>query len=75
MSWSQHLNTQLCMSLTMMAVSVRSHRSPIPDGGGGGFWVFMVAACGGRYWIEGSGVSVAGVMAGSGFGRDWVGVG
>ena len=55
MSWSQQLNTQVCVSLTMMAVSVRSHRSPIPDDGGGGFLVVMLAAGGGRYWIEETG--------------------
>ena len=62
-------------SLTSMPVSVRSHRRPIPDAGSGGFLVEMVAAGGGRYWSEGSGVNVAGLMAGSGFRRDWVRVG
>ena len=37
--------------------------------------VVMVAAGGGRYSIEGSAVNVAGVMAGSGYGRDGVRVG
>ena len=38
-SWSQHLRAPLCVSLPRMAVSVRSHRSPFPDGGGCGFWL------------------------------------
>ena len=44
-------------------MSVRGHRRSIPDSGSCGFLVELVAAGGGRYWSEGSRVSVAGLMA------------
>ena len=62
-SWSHRLNPRLCVSVTEMAVSLRMHRSPIPDGVGR-FLVVMVASGGGGYSIEGSAVGVVGVMAG-----------
>ena len=55
---------QHCLSLPMIAVSVRSHLSPIPDGGGGGVWWWWWQQVGAGIGLMGSGVNSAGVMVG-----------
>ena len=55
---------QLGLSLPMIAVSVRSHLSPIPDGGGGGAWWWWWQPVAAGIGLMGSGVNSAGVMVG-----------